>query len=363
MKIVIFSVMGLLVASAASAESKSTQKWTAYDKAGGKIGDGSQFVEGVSAVAPPPRGYGPEESPPAINARFGLPPEPDGTIAPRTHEAWRRAIRASRETPQIAKTAIKHEPVRAKHSTENSAAGSTSSNWSGTSIIGGNTESIEAVAAMFVVPTPRVPFGTCDQTYYYSSYWPGIDGNGGAGFNDVLQGGLEIAAICINGITSGYTIPWVEWYPAYSVGVSAPAMNPGDLVFVEVWNTSPTQGYVFFYNYSTDSSAEYSVTAPPGTAAYGSSVEWIVERPTVGNVLANLANYVASPWSERVAWNYANPNPTVYWMGATPDVGTIENLTMVDNTNQPISSVTIEGPNFLWFENSGSSCGANQQPC
>ena len=190
---------------------------------------------------------------------------------------------------------------------------------------------------MFVVPTPRVPFGTCDQTYYYSSYWPGIDGNGGAGFNDVLQGGLEIAAICINGITSGYTIPWVEWYPAYSVGVSAPAMNPGDLVFVEVWNTSPTQGYVFFYNYSTDSSAEYSVTAPPGTVAYGSSVEWIVERPTVGNVLANLANYVASPWSERVAWNYANPNPTVYWMGATPEVGTIENLTMVDNTNQPIS--------------------------
>jgi hypothetical protein len=34
---------------------------------------------------------------------------------------------------------------------------------------------------MFVVPTPLVPFGTCDQTYYYSSYWPGIDGNGGAG--------------------------------------------------------------------------------------------------------------------------------------------------------------------------------------
>jgi hypothetical protein len=79
--------------------------------------------------------------------------------------------------------------------------------------------------------------------------------------------------------------------------------------------------------------------------------------------LSHLANYVASPWSEGVAWNYANPNPTVYWMGATPDVGTIENLTMVDNTNQPISSVTIEGPNFLWFENSGSSCGANQQHC
>jgi Peptidase A4 family len=265
-----------------------------------------------------------------------------------------------RETPQIAKMAIKHEPVRAKQSIENSAASWSTLNWSGTSITGGSTESIEAVAATFIVPTPRVPFGTCDQTYYFSSYWPGIDGNVS---DDVLQGGVEIVAICNNGITSGYTIPWVEWYPSYSVGVGAPTLNPGDLVFVEVWDTSPTQGYVFFYNYSTDSSAEYSVTAPPGTVALGVSVEWIVERPTIGNVLANLTNYVGSPWSEGVAWNYANPNPTVYWIGANPTVGTIENITMVDDSNQPISSATIEGPYFLWFENSGSSCGANQQPC
>ena len=64
---------------------------------------------------------------------------------------------------------------------------------------------------------------------------------------------------------------------------------------------SPTQGYAYFYDYSTDVSAEYALTAPAGTVVYGSSVEWVVERPTLGSSLTNLTNYIAAPWAEGVA--------------------------------------------------------------
>jgi hypothetical protein len=74
------------------AESNSPQKWTAYDTAGSKVGDGSQSVEGVSVVAPPPRGYDPEASSPAVNARFAQPcrhrPFPPQAGGPHRRARW-----------------------------------------------------------------------------------------------------------------------------------------------------------------------------------------------------------------------------------------------------------------------------------
>ena len=70
---------------------------------------------------------------------------------------------------------------------------------------------------------------------------------------------------------------------AVSVKVSAPAIHPGDLVFVEVWSTSPTAGTALIFNVSTMSGASYSLTEPKGTTLKGNSVEWIVESPSVGS--------------------------------------------------------------------------------
>ena len=70
-------------------------------------------------------------------------------------------------------------------------------------------------------------------------------------------------------------------------------MGPGETVFVEVWNTSATNGYAFLENISTGKYAEYNLTAPSGTTLQGTSAEWVVERPEVNGALARLTNYVA----------------------------------------------------------------------
>ncbi|MBV8505681.1 MAG: hypothetical protein JOZ11_07735 [Alphaproteobacteria bacterium] len=354
-------------------------------------------INGVSAVEPPPPGYDPEASSAAVNARFALPPEPDPTKAPRTHDAWRHAVRAARnrDAAIIERTTVFHGPAmrksqvatngevsvstaaaRAVGAAERNAAAnppaieanSTSAsdmlNWSGTSVVNGTTANLEAVTALFVVPTAHQAFGQCADGWEYASFWPGIDGNGGSGSGDVLQAGVNVNAFCAgNNVTQNQYYPWIEWYPLSETRVDSPAINPGDLVFIEVWSVSPTQGYAHFYNHSTGISAQYSITAPAGTVVHGSSVEWVVERPTLGSNLANLTNYIAAPWVEGVAWNYADPNPTTYSMGGSPDVGTLEQITMLDNSNNPISAATIESESFLWFETSGSACGVNPNFC
>ena len=327
-------------------------------------------INSVSVVEPPPPGYDPEASSAAVNARFALPPEPDATKVPRTHDAWRHAVRAAqnREAATIKRTAVFHGPAKNKSRAATNEANDTSAantlNWSGTSVVNGTTANLEAVTALFVVPTAHQALGQCADGWDYASLWPGIDGNGGSGGGDVLQAGVDVNAFCAgNNVTQNEYYPWIEWYPYSETRVTSPTINPGDLVFIEVWSVSPTQGYAYFYNYSTDVSAEYALTAPAGTVVYGSSVEWIVERPTLGSSLTNLTNYVAAPWAEGVAWNYADPNPTTYSMGGNPDVGTLEQITMLDNSGNPISAATIESGSFLWFQTSGSACGANQNPC
>jgi hypothetical protein len=309
-------------------------------------------------VVPPPLGYDPAAASPAANAQLRLPPEPDPSIAPRTHEAWRRAIMAPRETPTVWASPIMHNPARKVRLPATGANTATTENWSGTAMTGGNLATVEAITALFVIPTPRVPFGTCDGTQYWSAYWPGLDGFSN---NQVLQAGVDQEATCTNGQTSSLTNAWIEWYPNGAAWVSSPIINPGDLVFVEVWNTNPTQGYATFYNYSTDTAAEYAIAAPSGTALQGVSAEWIVERPGIPSL--PLVNYIAMPWAEGVAWNYAAANPTTYSLGINPTSGTLQQIMMLDNSGNPISAATIENGSFLWFENQGSSCGVNQQPC
>jgi Peptidase A4 family len=324
-------------------------------------------VNGVSVVEPPPPGYDPEASSAAVNAQFALPPEPDATKAPRTHEAWSRAVRAARnrEAVTILPTTIFHGPAKNKSRAAGDEASGTFSttnmSWSGTSVVNGTTSNLEAVTALFIVPTAHQPLGQCADGTLYASVWPGIDGNFGSGAADLLQAGVNITSYCSGNSTHNQYYPWIEWYPHSETSVSSPTINPGDMVFIMVWSVSPTLGYAFFYNYSTDISAEYTLTAPAGYGVYGSSVEWIVERPTLypptGPELTNLTNYIAMTWAEGFAWNYADSSPTYYSIAGNPDVGTLEQFTMLDDSGNPISAATIENGSFLWFQTLGSACG------
>jgi hypothetical protein len=333
-------------------------------------------VPGVDVVRPPPADFDPTTATEPVNARFALPPAPDATAAPRGYAAWHSAVTAvqNREAPVLKSTTIFHGPIKAKksvtvqgaegiqESVQSNVVDTSSSNWSGTSVVNGTTSSVEAIIGMFVVPTARQAFGACTGGWNYSSLWPGIDGDGGAGADDVLQAGVEADAYCNGGNISSFYSAWIEWFPNGSTRVSSPVIHPGDLIFVEVWSTSPTQGYAYFYNYSTNVTAEYALAAPSGTSVHGSSLEWIVERPSLGSSLTTLTNYVASPWSEGIAWNYAAASPTYYYMGNDPSAGTLEQITMTDDQGQGISSPTVESPNFLWFQDFGSACGRTGAP-
>jgi hypothetical protein len=274
-----------------------------------------------------------------------------------------RAREAS--APILTQTRIAHGPlIKAEPAAPvtNGYVGAASKNWSGTSVVNTtNPFTSEAIETVFVVPTAHQAFGACTDNWDYSSLWTGIDGNGSP---DVLQAGVEVDAFCSGGTTTPFYSAWVEWYPNYSVRVSSPIINPGDLVFVDVWNTSPTTGIAFFWNYSASVGATYSLTAPAGTHLIGNSVEWIVERPSVSGTLATLTNYIDAAWPSAWAWNLSGLPTVVYYQGTVPALGTLQYITMLDDSNKPISVVSAINGDFLWFENQGSSCGlSNSPPC
>jgi hypothetical protein len=326
--------------------------------------DAPSGVAGVVSVAPPPAGFDALHAAPEARRRFAVPPAPDARIAATAYQRWRAAVAAPRRvaTPVLERTEIYNGPDRRVGATTRHSNGTdtfTSSNWSGTSIVGGTFAQEQAIIGEFVVPTARQAFGICTGAWDYAALWPGIDGNGS---NDVLQAGAEVDAYCSLGVTGSFYSAWVEWYPFPEVRVSAPTLNPGDLVFIEVWSSSPTSGYAYFYDYSTQEAAQYHLTAPYGTALQGSSVEWIVERPGLQNGLATLTNYIDSAWSYGTAWNFASSNPTFYFQALTPPVGTLEIITMLDDNNAAISTPKLENGDFLWFQDYGSACGANGGP-
>jgi hypothetical protein len=323
---------------------------------------------GVSVVAAPPADFNPLTASPTANAQHGIPPAPDPTAAPGAYNEWRRAVAGPQihVAPVFRQTNILHGPMQRRGpsvplANANNVFASTSTNWSGTSVVNSqNPFKVEAIIGEFLVPTARQAFGSCTGGWDYSSIWPGIDGNGS---NDVLQAGVEVDAYCNGGTTQSSYSAWIEWYPNFSTEVSSPVIHPGDLVLVEVYSTSPTIGYAYFKNFSTQETAAYQLTAPGGTTLVGNSVEWIVERPGVNGGLATLTNYIDVLWPLGIAWNYAVTPPSYYYNAYNP-VGTLEQITMLDNSNNGISSATLENLQTLWFQNYGSSCGvAGAPPC
>src|SRR5215472_10571594 len=299
----------------------------------------------VTPIQAPPPGFAATLAAPRVNLQHFIPPEPDSLAHPRTHERWSRAVGAEHVVGKLSPGAVIHKPA-IRHGTAQDQL----SNWSGDVLTGITTSPQgQAVTATFQVPSVYHAHGACSPGYDYMSAWPGIDGfPGTAGGASVLQAGVDANAYCSGSSTSAQYYAWIEWYPAAPVTVSQPAIGPGDVVFVEVWSTSPTQAYATILNDSTGIAATYSITPPAGTTLHASSVEWVVERPALGANLTTLANYGAMSWLGGITWNFGGGVPTTYTMGADPGSGgTLHSVTMVDDVGKPISSATIETPTFL----------------
>jgi len=303
-------------------------------------------VPGIAIPNAPPRDFDPVTAPDSLLALYGFPPRPDAAMQPEAHDSWARAMRSSsaRITPHLEQTNVYHGPKR----TGNSSG--TSLNWSGSVDFGGansynHTNSFYYLIADYVVPTAIQAYGACTGGWDYSSSWIGIDGDGS---NDVLQAGTESDAYCSGGSNSSYYSAWIEWFPFSETRITNFPVAPGDDLFIEVWNTSSTQGYAYLFNYRTNQSVSLSLTPPAGTSLIGNSAEWVVERPSVGGGLATLTNYV---------WDFFANCYAYTWSGVsyTPGTTSATQLTMLDNSSKPISYPTLLGTNAIWFRDEGSA--------
>ena len=338
-------------------------------------------VPGIAVVAPPPPGFDPVTASPAKRKQYAIPPMPDQVAAPAAYQRWLKAVGGPQNrtaTPVLSHTNIYNGPISNKsggapvqpgnnnggsilsngiEATSNNVVQVTSSNWSGPSIVSSGTPfALEAIAGEFVVPTAHQPFGQCTGDWVYSAQWAGIDGNNS---NDVLQAGVEVDAYCKNNSSATAYSAWIEWYPFAETQVSSPAIHPGDLIYVQVWNTSATAALAYFYNYSTEETATYQLTAPNGATLKGNSIEWIVERPSLGPSLARLTNYIDVSWPWNIAWNYRASTPTYHYPGdlsiAAPF--TLELITMLGNGGYAISYGSPQNLRFLYFEDTAGAHG------
>jgi hypothetical protein len=294
-------------------------------------------VPGIEDVKAPPAGFDAVHASDAALAAYALPPRPNAARSPIAYAKWVRAMSkmTTRVYGQLTTTNRSHGVAANQGSHRNSAIGNTtltSGNWSGFVNLNNttsynNTTSIYYTYADFVIPQATNP--TCSGTDYGSA-WVGIDGwNSG----DVLQGGIGYSATC--GYSPSYNA-WVEWYPYNESGISL-AVAPGDDIFVEVFSTASTVGYVFVENLNSGAYQEYKMSPPSGTKLVGNSAEWIVETPGINGVLATLPDYTYDFFINAFAVNFSgsafSPGSTTSYPVELDRSGTIYSVPVLEDSS------------------------------
>ncbi len=321
------------------------------------------IAQAVVQYPPPPRGFEPLSASEAELANYGIPPRPDPRSAPVAFRHWKKMVRVPRSTnANLQETRIYNEPIRQATRAgrlRNGSVSLTSLNWSGYAVAAASgtfTLNNSFVISEWVAPVAQQALGVCDGSWDYSSQWTGFDG---LSSGDVLQAGTEADAYCSGPNQARFHSAWIEWYPYPAVRVSVPIVRRGDLMAVEVWYTAtPPFGHAYLANLTVGQAAAYAFNPPPGISFQGDSAEWIVERPSIGNNLANLANYVADQFNAANAYNTVS----YFLPGASPTNTTTYAITMACPPWTPgsacssatvISTPFLYGPWTLWFYDSG----------
>ena len=273
------------------------------------------------------------------------------------------------QSPRLVQTRIFNGPARIQPSrgpkpaagefnaTQTYAVAVTAYNWSGYADYDNVSDPFAQsyIYAYWIVPVARHAFGHGSPPgWVYSSQWVGIDGIGSP---DVLQAGTEADAYLLGSIQGSYYAAWIEWYPFPSFQISNFAVAPGDEMFVEVWNSSPTVGNAYLRNMTTQQDVSLTFNAPGGTTLVGDSAEWIVERPGIDSGLAPLTNYISCPFDSCYAFGSADGGTydTVYYPGINMDGTTAYAISMVDDAGGVISIPSVIGPADLRFRDPGSA--------
>jgi hypothetical protein len=211
-----------------------------------------------------------------------LPPRPDRADA---YAGWLRVV----TTPT---KRVIHQGVQTPRHHQ---AYTTSRTWSGFAV-SGSTHEFETASGEWYIPQITATAAADCGAPCNASVWPGVDG---FGTNDVIQDGSESYTYydmcsdtgCYDAV-DGYYV-WYEYYPNSEMYVFQAGAN--DDVWCEAWATSPTSSSSGGGYYCKDNTTQWvlstSVGIPSGATFYGSTVEWILEVPTIGGSPGTLPDY------------------------------------------------------------------------
>jgi hypothetical protein len=287
---------------------------------------------------------------------YPLPPDPEG--APIAFNTWRRVVSAPYtivEPRQVARPDITHATKVARSGgfgSRPTAGPATSTNWSGFELRGA-AGTYDWVTAIWHVP----PVSGESNQHTYSAYWIGLDGDG---VTDLVQAGTEQENIDFNffffHLSFSFYYAWSEFLPQQPTEqqVSNFPVNPGDEIFCEVFvanaGGSPSLGGAFgqfvIHNLTT---SEYTwIYTPVGTTKVGGSeAVWIMERPSLGTSLTELANYGRTVMSS----SYARRANSGRGQGYVPYQGANNiQITMVNgaDTLSTVTAIDAYSMRFNW---------------
>ena len=183
-----------------------------------------------------------------------------------------------------------------RHDPKHPVGRGTSSNWAGYAVDGSG--------ATYVTASWTQPFATncLAVPNSWSSPWVGIDGDTS---NTVEQIGTD--SDCSHGVPR-YDA-WWEMYPKSAVTISAITVHPGDALTAAV--SYGTGGYTMTLT-DTTTGATFTTTQS-SSKAVRSSVEWIMEGPSKGNLTdfssIGFTNASGSIGGQTVSPDSANANP------------------------------------------------------
>lgn len=279
-----------------------------------------------------PSGFDVTTASPDELALYGIPPRPDPLNAPTEFAMWSTAFKKGFKLikPELRVSSRRHAPVQGFDE-----SASTSNNWAGSVLT--NFAPLQAlfVAAQWQVQWVWPGSGPFPQ---YLASWIGMDGFDNT---DVLQAGVDQL---FDGPAETTNL-WYEWYPADAVDITNLPVNPGDTVtcLVNRLGDVPADATVVF---TVNGTAGVSIffKIPDNTTFFGSSAEFIVERPTLVDIFGNktlaaLPAYVDVVFSQ---------------MQVTLSDGTIPNLqnnailvTMADQDGAVLSVPSVGNPTTL----------------
>ena len=294
----------------------------------------------------------------ALARGYPLCPNPDEV--PKAFNAWLRCVSMPGywiEPHLVSNPDVTHGKAK-QHSNANFT------NWSGferlrslklSPIINGGVTLTEPYD--WVTGTWHVPFVTGEPgTRTYSALWVGLDGDG---TTDLVQAGTEQDATNINLGFIQFTLSnyyaWTEFLPQQPTEqvIANFTINPGDEILTEVWvgtgDNEPSltgpSGRFFIMNLSTGGFASLSTARAP-TSVSGREAVWIMERPTVGGSLPDLANYGSAVMYNASARKVNSPR----YQGFVPYLGARNKTNTMVNGADTLSTVTAVDANSMRFD-------------